>query len=161
MKKLIALIALALSAAACAGGDTVPTTTPSPSTTVPARLAPGADVVIGSVTVDVTHPNIEPVSYTIDCFGDTFTVTPFTPGIDGAAACARLNDPAVMERLVSGPPADQICTEIYGGEDVAVVTGTLDDVAIDARFDRTNGCGISDWDSLMAGILPPAIGVAG
>lgn len=158
MKKLLIAIPLA-ALAACGGGSAATTTPAAPSTTVPSRLAPGTDAVIGSITIEVTHPSAAPVSFTIDCLGDTFTVTPAIQGIDGAAACARLGDAAVMDRLVSGPPAGRICTEIYGGEDVAVVTGTLDDLDIAARFDRTNGCGIADWDTLLAGILPPAIGV--
>lgn len=157
MKRLMLTLALALAVAACGGDSTA--TNPSPTTTVPARLMPGADAAIGSVQITVTHPTIDPIVYTLDCFGDTFTVTPAVPGIDAATACARFGDPAVIDRLVLGPPAGQICTEIYGGEDVAVLTGTINDEPINATIDRTNGCGIADWDTLLAGILPPAIGV--
>ncbi len=52
-----------------------------------------------------------------------------------------------------GPPADQMCTEIYGGPETAEVTGTLDGASVDAEFHRTNGCGIADWD-LFATLLP-------
>ncbi len=158
MKRLMLIATLALAVTAC-GGDSTASTAPAPTTTVPARLMPGADAAIGSVQVTVSHPSIDPIVYTLDCFGDTFTVTPAVPGIDAAAACARFGDPAVIDRLVLGPPAGQICTEIYGGEDVAVLTGTIDDEPINATIDRTNGCGIADWDTLLAGILPPAIGV--
>lgn len=158
MKNLILAVTLGSLLAGCAESPAA-TTTPASTTTVPARLMPGADAAIGSVQVTVTHPTIDPIVYTLDCFGDTFTVTPAVTGIDAAAACARFGDPAVIDRLVLGPPAGQICTEIYGGEDLAVLTGTINDEPIDATIDRTNGCGIADWDTLLAGILPPAIGV--
>lgn len=49
----------------------------------------------------------------------------------------------------------------YGGPDVALVTGTLDEQPVDATADRTNGCGISDWDDLLGAVLPNPIGVTG
>ena len=52
------------------------------------------------------------------------------------------------------PPPDQVCTEIYGGPDVARVTGTIDEQPVDATIDRTNGCGIGDWDDLLGAVLP-------
>ena len=67
----------------------------------------------------------------------------------------------MQTRLVQGPPPDQVCTEIYGGPDVARVTGTIDDQPVDATIDRTNGCGIGDWDDLLGSILPNPIGVSG
>ncbi len=165
MKKLALLIPMALLAFACGGAVDAPTPgAPTPTvTTLPdtGRLAPGAGVVIGSITVEYDHPTAGPVTYTIDCFGDTFTITPAVDDLDAGAACAQIGNPEVLDRLVKGAPADRVCTEIYGGEDLARVTGTLDDAVIDTTFDRTNGCGIDDWDRLMAGVLPPAAGVAG
>jgi hypothetical protein len=37
------------------------------------------------------------------------------------------------------------CTAMYGGPAVARVTGTLEDEAVDARFNLTNGCEIGRW----------------
>lgn len=110
---------------------------------------------IGSVRVTITHPDHGDVVYEIGCFGDTFPVTPPVDGIDGGAACAQLGDPDVLTRLVDGPPADQVCTEQYGGPDVATITGEIDGQAVDATIDRTDGCGIDDWDSVLSDILPP------
>ena len=45
------------------------------------------------------------------------------------AACELLVDESVLARLIDGPPPDQMCTQIYGGPEEAIVTGTLD-----ARF---------------------------
>lgn len=59
------------------------------------------------------------------------------------------------QRLIDGPPADQICTEIYGGPQTATVTGVLGSETIEASFDRTNGCGISDWQAFEALLGPP------
>ena len=55
-----------------------------------------------------------------------------------------------------------MCTEIYGGPDVAAITGTYDGVdgpKIDTTIDRTNGCGIDEWDTLLSQVLPGALGV--
>lgn len=167
MKHRFALItALAISLAACGGGDaatdsTLPPTTLPPTTMPPSTGAPGADIAIGTIDITITHPDADPVTYTIGCTGDAFPVTPEVEGVDGAAACDRLADPAALARLVDGPPADQVCTEIYGGPDLATITGEINGQAIDATIDRANGCGIADWDELLAGVLPPALGVQG
>lgn len=130
------------------------------STLAPPIGGGGEGQAIGTIEVTITHPEADPLSYTIGCLGDAFPVTPEVEGVDGGAACERLADPAVIDRLVNGAPVDQVCTEIYGGPDVATITGELDGQVIDATIDRSNGCGISDWDELLAGVLPPARGVS-
>ena len=115
------------------------------------------------VTVDITitHPDADDITYTISCLGDTTTVIGEV-GISDFAACAQLGHDAVRKRLLDGAPSDQVCTEIYGGPDVATIVGTYDGVdgpAIDTTFDRTNGCGIDEWDTLLSDVLPNALGV--
>lgn len=59
--------------------------------------------------------------------------------------CAWL---AVDGKAVFAPPAtNQICTEQYGGPEVATVTGTFDGDAVSATFSRTNGCEIARFDA--------------
>lgn len=131
----LALLVLAL--AACAGGETA---------------FPEADL-----TVTVEHPDFDAVTYEISCTGDTATIVGID--LDAEEACTALSEPAVQSRLIDGPPAGQACTEIYGGPDTASITGTLDGDPISAEVDRSNGCGIADWDELLAGILPAARGI--
>ena len=110
------------------------------------------------LTITVEHPDADTVEYRISCEGDTADVIG-NDAISGVAACARLAEPMVQTRLITPPaPEDRVCTEIYGGPDVARLVGTLNEVAVDTTIDRTNGCGISDWDNLLAEVFPPAIG---
>jgi hypothetical protein len=60
---------------------------------------------------------------------------------DPAAACAALLDNADALEPVSG---DVACTEIYGGDQIATITGS-----VEARFSRANGCEIDRWDRLQ------------
>ena len=131
------VLVLVLALAACTGGG---------------AAFPEADL-----TVTVEHPDFDPVTYEISCAGDAATVD--GTDLDAEAACAALSDPAVQSRLIDGPPAGQACTEIYGGPDTATITGTLDGEPVSAQIDRANGCGISDWDELLADLLPSAHGV--
>ncbi len=120
----------------------------------------GADATIASLEITVTHPDIEPIVYTIGCMGDTFPVTPEVDGVDGETACGLLDDDGIRSLLFDGLPADQACTEIYGGPDEARIVGEIDGEAVDATITRSNGCEIDAWESLV-GLLPPAIGVTG
>ena len=49
-------------------------------------------------------------------------------------------------------PADQMCTQIYGGPETATVRGTWQGERVDASFSRQNGCEIARWDA-AAGLL--------
>ena len=45
-----------------------------------------------------------------------------------------------------GPP--RLCTQQYGGPQVAVVTGLFHGRPVDARFTRTDGCEIARWRAM-------------
>ena len=47
-----------------------------------------------------------------------------------------------------GPP--RLCTQQYGGPQVAVVTGVFHGRAVDATFQRTDGCEIARWNAMSA-----------
>ncbi|WP_163166562.1 serine protease inhibitor [Arthrobacter sp. Alg241-R88] len=57
-----------------------------------------------------------------------------------------------------GPP--KLCTQQYGGPQVAVVTGTFHGRAVEAVFTRTDGCEISRWKA-MAPLLGNVSGASG
>ena len=114
---------------------------------------------VGTLTISITHPDADPIDYTISCLGDTATITPPVVGLNEMTACDALNEPEVRTLLIDGPAADRICTEQYGGPDEATITGTLDDEPIDTVITRQNGCGIDDWDRVLSAILPAARGV--
>lgn len=62
------------------------------------------------------------------------------------AVCAKLS--RVDSSVFAPVPAGTACTEIYGGPQLASVRGTLDGSAIDARFNRSDGCEIERWQTL-------------
>jgi len=64
-----------------------------------------------------------------------------------ARACAQLAAVANPFRPV---PRDAMCTQIYGGPQEALVTGTYRGAGVNARFNRVNGCEISRWDRVAA-----------
>jgi hypothetical protein len=61
------------------------------------------------------------------------------------AACRAL---AANESALRPVPPDVMCTQIYGGPQVARITGTYRGAEITAWLDRTNGCEIARWDRL-------------
>jgi hypothetical protein len=62
---------------------------------------------------------------------------------DPATACNAL---LAHEDALAPVAGDVACTEIYGGAQIATISGA----AFRARFDRTNGCEIARWDALKA-----------
>ena len=81
-------------------------------------------------------PDGESVEATLTCDPDGGT----HPDPDGA--CAALAD---NEDALEPVPGDVACTEIYGGDQVARITGS-----VEASFSRANGCEIARWDALKA-----------
>lgn len=57
-----------------------------------------------------------------------------------------------------GPP--KLCTQQYGGPQVALVTGTFHGQRVNAMFQRTDGCEIARWKALapLLGGVPGATG---
>jgi hypothetical protein len=84
-----------------------------------------------------------------------------------ACAPARGTHPArgracqTLSRLLPQPfrpvPRDAMCTQIYGGPQEALVTGTLNGSRVWARFNLRDGCQIARWTRL-APLLPAARG---
>ncbi|HUH07043.1 MAG TPA: hypothetical protein VML96_04455 [Egibacteraceae bacterium] len=77
---------------------------------------------------------------------------------DPALACEALS--ASADRLIlltATPEPDEICTEIYGGDQQATITGTVEGQAIEAELSRVNGCRIADWDALLPLLGPGGV----
>lgn len=61
------------------------------------------------------------------------------------AFLARDGERVLIDEAV--PKDTEVCTDIYGGAERAVVTGSLAGRRVDARFSRENGCTIARWDA--------------
>ena len=48
-----------------------------------------------------------------------------------------------------------VCTEIYGGPQVALIVGTVDGRRVWARVQRRDGCEVARWNRLTRWLLPP------
>ena len=59
----------------------------------------------------------------------------------GAAVCGELS-----AESFAPVPGDMACTAIYGGPDVARVTGTLRGEPVDESFSLEDGCQIARWE---------------
>ncbi|MEV6650013.1 SSI family serine proteinase inhibitor [Streptomyces sp. NPDC051219] len=147
MLRRLALTAVAsvaaLSAAPSAAGATGPLPLPLPLLQSPDRL-----------TVDVSdtgNPRADG-TYELRC-GPAGGTHP-----QAERACARLEQLTAEGRDPFAPapaPADQMCTQMYGGPATARVFGTWGGRQVDVTFDRTNGCGVSRWND-MEPVLPSA-----
>lgn len=160
MKRLSTLVfAFSLFVVAC-GSDLTTASTQDPVESTPSSDVElplgGGPYPIGAIDFVVTNTQTgeQTASYSLSCLGDTATLTGDWSPADDDSMCRQLAEPAVQSRLIDGVPADQMCTEIYGSADVADVIGELDGQPVSTTFDRTNGCGIDDWDNVMTGLLP-------
>jgi hypothetical protein len=60
-------------------------------------------------------------------------------------ACAAL---FAEQDALQPVPSDVACTQIYGGDEEAHIAGVVRGNAVDAMFDRSNGCEIDRWERL-------------
>jgi hypothetical protein len=67
-------------------------------------------------------------------------------------ACARLA--AGGWRLFAPVPKGSVCTEIYGGPQVALVVGVVQGRRVWAKLERRDGCEIARWNRLSPWLLP-------
>ena len=95
------------------------------------------------------------IEYRLACIGDTATLTGDATSRSAETMCLALNDLPVGP-LLTEPSTDRICTQIYGGPEIATVIGTLDGSTVDTEIGRYDGCGIGDWDVLTSLLPSPA-----
>lgn len=69
-----------------------------------------------------------------------------------AEACRRL---ARIPRPFAPVPADEVCTQIFGGPHVALVRGTFRGRRVWVRLNRRDGCQIARWNR-VAFLFPGA-----
>jgi Tol biopolymer transport system component len=60
-----------------------------------------------------------------------------------SAACARLS---AIQNPFAPVPRNVACSQIYGGPQRAIVTGTFDGKLVHASFVRTDGCQVARWN---------------
>ena len=133
------LLALAGCAAPAGGGSDAGSSTSAP--------APGADDLM--IVLD-RGDGTEPERYTLTCGGGS----PDGDHPDATAACAHLEG---LDDPFAPLPADMVCTEQYGGPETAIITGRWKAADVDVELSRTDGCRISQWESLGP-VLPPVEG---
>ena len=68
----------------------------------------------------------------------------------------RSSSPRCATRCAGLENTKRACTQIYGGDERAHVTGTLEGRRVDVTFARRDGCGIADYDALFAALERPA-----
>jgi len=167
MRRLfLVLIALVVIASAC-GSDSTADIAADPAIDFPAiddNVGDDGDLLgagpypIADLLIEVQPDGTDAgaLSYRLACLGDTATLSGDAAPLSAESMCLALDEIPIRTRLINGIPVDQLCTEIYGGPQLATVTGTIDGETIDTTVDRANGCGIDDWDRLLAALLPTA-----
>ena len=71
---------------------------------------------------------------------------------DAAAACRKLGQ---IDDPFAPVPEGTACTQIFGGPEIADVSGTFNGKPVDTQFSRGNGCEIERWKRV--GFLFPGI----
>ena len=67
-------------------------------------------------------------------------------------ACRRLATAGA--KPFAAVPGDAVCTQVYGGPQVARVIGKVKGKRVWANFNRRNGCQVARWDRLSPWLLP-------
>ena len=149
-----AVLAAAWFAAACLALAACVPTTPSEESTMtdePATSAPGADLRVS------LRPDGETVDaeYRLVCVDGVPADGTDHPNPE--AACAFLS--GTGQRVLTAVPAkNRMCTQQYGGPQVAVVEGTIDGRRVLKTFSLRDGCQISEWRASEALLGPGSAG---
>jgi hypothetical protein len=150
MRLLLVLPLLLLAACGASGSsDALPPSRPgsSPGADSPAA---GGDISRADNDLAVEYDpgnGSGTVQWTLTCVGSVDGNHP-----EGEKACEHLKG---MEEPFAPLPADSICTQQYGGPQTARVTGVWRGEPVDLTLSRTDGCLVSQWDSLVP-LVPAA-----
>lgn len=134
------------------GSTTPPESEPSPTKEIPNSAAPTPttpEEPDSTVSLAVKlYPDGSTLGsqYSLECASGEPIGQSQAP--DPAAACTAIHEHSQI--LTPQRPGNQMCTEIYGGPDKAVVSGTLQGKEFSSEFTRSNGCLIAEWDALAS-----------
>jgi hypothetical protein len=127
--------------------------TPGSQSPTSQPAAPPLSTAKTKLTITVrAAPTAKPTTRTLTCDPPGGTVP------HAADACAALAKAAKAKGDPFAPtPKGQMCTQIYGGPEVATVKGTWNGKPVDATFGRKNGCELKRWNDLapLFGPVPP------
>jgi hypothetical protein len=116
---------------------------------VPALTAAGGDSVRLTVTF-AREPGSRQVAH-LRCTAAGARADGFLRPVGAARACAAARR---LDRFLRSTPApDRACTQIFGGPERALVTGTIGGRRVRRAFSRTDGCKAADWRRAMP-LLP-------
>ena len=131
MRQIVALtVALAAMLAACGGSGSG---------------SSGAATHLTITTRTGSESVLVPSEATLECDG-TAKATGYLAKA-AAPACAAVHKGAVAT-VTKAQAAGQLCSQIYGGPQTAHITGTANGKKVDLSIDRTDGCGVADWQTL-------------
>ena len=125
------------------GTSATPTAAVTPATTEPsaAQSATGVDL-----TITLTEsPQATPRTFRLVSSGSTPATESSLPDPAAALAAVEKHGEKIFFAL---PDPNRICTQQYGGPQIAVVTGWFHGREVEASFSRTDGCEISRWEAL-------------
>jgi hypothetical protein len=137
----LAVIAAAVTAAALAPAAAQAAVAPTPI---------GPDVAL-RLSVTPT-PGATPQTAALRCRGARAFASGYLSKVP-EEACKQAR--RVARFLLTQPDPNRICTDIFGGEQTAKVTGSVAGQLVQRAFARRDGCQIADWDT-MGLLLGPA-----
>jgi hypothetical protein len=106
----------------------------------------------GTGNLNITYipePGVTPRQAELVCPSDS---------TEGRAACEQVES---LSAAFNPVPADQVCSQEYGGPEQIVIYGRWAGDPVDTTLTRTNGCEIDRYASLAAVLLPLVGGPGG
>jgi hypothetical protein len=149
----LALVAalLVLSACASSAPDDAGSAIPAGGSTADPGAGSGISQTENDLRIDIDPGNgAPPQSWNLVCAGVVEGTHP-----EAQAACDHL---AGMTAPFAPLADDVMCTEQYGGDQTARITGRWQAEPVDLELSRVNGCRIAQWDALGP-VLPVPVGV--
>ncbi|MHA7177486.1 hypothetical protein ACX80D_12600 [Arthrobacter sp. Sr24] len=138
------LLSVVAVVAGCAQQDPsagVPRSGETPSATASQPAGTGVDL-----TITLTEsPNATPRTFRLVAAGSTPEPESTLP--DPAAALAAVEAHG-EKAFFPVPDPNRMCTQQYGGPEIAQVTGWFHGKEVNSSFKRTDGCEISQWRAL-------------
>jgi hypothetical protein len=103
-------------------------------------------------------PSATPQPATLTCLGTWANATGYLREApeEGCQQAHQLAD-----LLLNAPAPDRVCTQIYGGPQIATVQGTINGRWIHRALSRTNGCELADWEQMGPLLAPKATNPSG